>query len=80
MLQQIPIIMIYPPPPIARLINAALGQINQSLAALAAVPLTCPRIYPPQPGRDRLSLRRLELVNLPLQEAIGLLYRAMPTD
>jgi hypothetical protein len=76
-LQQIPVILIFPPPPFVRFIGGAIRQINQALDTLAAIPIATTRIFPPQPGRAIISLETLQFLLNDLQEAIALLIRAL---
>jgi hypothetical protein len=71
-LSQIPIILIYPPPPIATLIQGAIGQLNQVIASLGAIPITAS-------GVANLRLVTLLLLLFDLQAGIGQLFQALRT-
>jgi hypothetical protein len=76
-LQQIPVIQIYPPPPIARQIDRAVRRIERAIATLAAIPVASPRIYPPQAGQAAVPVQTLQRVLNDLHEALQSLYRAL---
>lgn len=78
-LQGIPIIMIYPPPPIARYIQGAVLHINQARVILGSIPIASTRIYPPQPGRANITLQTLQQILGHLHEALAILNQALRT-
>lgn len=79
LLGQIPVILIFPPPPFAVFINRAINQIEQVLDTLDEIPIASPRIYPPQPGWATISLETLRFMLDDLRQAEALLYRALQT-
>jgi len=79
LLGQIPVILIFPPPPFAVFINRAVNQIEQVLNTLDNIPIASLRIYPPRPGLGSISLETLRFMLDDLQQAEALLYRALQT-
>jgi hypothetical protein len=77
LLERIPAPLIFPPPEFVTLINAAVTQINQALAILAAIPIAAPAIFPPVPGQATLSVATLQALLNNLQQAEILLIRAI---
>ena len=77
LLGQIPVILIFLPPPFAVFIQRAVNQIEQVLDTLADIPIASPRIYPPRPGWGIISLETLRFMLDDLGQAEALLYRAL---
>lgn len=77
LLNRIPAILIFPPPPYVLLINRAVNQIQQVLEALDSILIASPRIYPPQPGFASISLEALRFLLDDLWQAEALLFRAL---
>lgn len=77
LLESIPTIQIYPPPPITRYIRGAIEQINAARTLLGNIPIASPRIYPPQPGMANIPVATLERVLRHLYAALDYLRRAM---
>lgn len=77
LVQQVPVILIFPPPPIAQFLSSAAAQIEQALSTLQAIPIASPLIFPPQPGQATLSLQTLQSLLGNLQQASFFLVQAL---
>lgn len=64
-LGRVPIILIFPPPPVATFINTASTLLESAIGILNAIPIASLTIFPPQPGQATISLQTLQsLINI----------------
>lgn len=77
LVQSIPVILIFPPPPFAVFANAAVTQIEQALATIAALPSAAPLTFPPLFDRVILDLPTAQSLLGDLTQAEALLLRAL---
>lgn len=68
-LGRVPVVLIFPPPPVATFLNNASTLIETAIAILDEVPVAALLIFPPQPGQATLSLVTLQRVLSTLQLA-----------
>lgn len=77
--RQIPVPLIFPPPPSATFINEAGERIDRALSTLAIIPSAAPLTFPPQFGLVIISVEILVALLRDLQAAQTLLIRALQT-
>lgn len=76
-IDQIPVILIYPPPPFAVFAGQAERELEAALDTLDEIPIMSLRIYPPQPGVATIDVQTLRSLLIDLRQAEAAVMRAL---